>query len=314
MVIDHQPIYFLSLLPDISPFDFDEKACLNHEDIPLLCVFCASSIEIANILTYQNNRMIRSCLTLLVLGVVAMSATVTVAQTGAKPKSTMTNPVKTERKPFEALLKLESDADSISYALGVNVGQGLLSQFIEVPDVQAFATGLQDALNAAQSNGSLKMSNEALQEILVRIQNQMMYRQQERVNQMQEENLKLANAFLEDNKGKEGVMTTESGLQYKIIKQGEGESPTATSTVTVHYVGTLLDGSEFDSSRRRGEPASFPVMGVIDGWTEGLQLMKPGAVFEFYIPPHLAYGEQGNQRIAPNSLLIFEVELIEVKN
>lgn len=258
--------------------------------------------------------MMRSCLIILALGVVAVSATVTVAQTGAKPKTTMTNTTKTERKPFEALTKLESDTDTTSYAIGVNVGQGLLSQSIEVSDIRAFATGLQDALNAAQGNGSLKLSDQALQEVLIRIQNQMMYRQQERLNQLQEENLAQANAFLEDNKTKDGVMTTESGLQYKIIKQGEGESPTTASTVTVHYVGTLLDGSEFDSSRRRGQPASFPVTGVIDGWTEGLQLMKPGAVFEFYIPPHLAYGEQGNQRIAPNSLLIFEVELIEVKN
>jgi FKBP-type peptidyl-prolyl cis-trans isomerase FklB len=251
---------------------------------------------------------------LLVLGLVATSATQTVAQTGTKPKTTMTNTTKTERKAFEALNKLESDADSISYALGVNVGQGLLSQFIEIPDIRAFATGLQDALMAAENNGSLKMTEQALQEVLTRIQNQMMYRQQERLNQLQEENLALANAFLEDNKTKEGVVTTESGLQYKIIKQGEGETPTTASTVTVHYIGTLLDGSEFDSSRRRGQPASFPVTGVIDGWTEGLQLMKPGAIFEFYIPPHLAYGEQGNQRIAPNSLLVFEVELIEVKN
>ncbi len=258
--------------------------------------------------------MIRSCLILLALGVVAVSATKTVAQSGANPKTTMTNTTKIERKPFEALTKLESDADSISYALGVNVGQGLLSQFIEVPDIRAFATGLQDALIAAQNNGSLKMTDQALQEILIRIQNQMMYRQQERLNQLQEENLAQANSFLEENKTKDGVITTDSGLQYRIIKQGEGESPTATSSVTVHYVGTLLDGSEFDSSRRRGQPASFQVTGVIEGWTEGLQLMKPGAVFEFYIPPHLAYGEQGNQRIAPNSILIFEVELLEVKN
>jgi FKBP-type peptidyl-prolyl cis-trans isomerase FklB len=258
--------------------------------------------------------MIRSCLIVLALGLVAFSAAETVAQTGTNTKTTMTNTTKTERKPFEALTKLESDADSISYALGVNVGQGLLSQFIEVPDIRAFATGLQDALIAAQRNGSLKMSDQALQEVLMRIQNQMMYRQQERLNQLQEENLALANAFLEDNKGKDGVITTPSGLQYKIIKQGEGESPTTASTVTVHYIGTLLDGSEFDSSRRRGQPASFPVTGVIDGWTEGLQLMKPGAIFEFYIPPHLGYGEQGNQRIAPNSLLIFEVELLEFKN
>ncbi len=217
-----------------------------------------------------------------------------------------------DRKPFEPIAKLESDADSISYALGINVGQGLLSQFIQIPDIRAFATGLQDALKANGGNDGFKLSDEALGEILMRIQNQMMYRQQEKMRELQTENLNKANAFLEENGKKDGVMTTPSGLQYRIIKEGDGPVPAATSNVTVHYVGTLMDGTEFDSSRRRGQPATFSVTGVIEGWTEGLQLMKAGSVFEFYIPPSLGYGQNGNQRIPPNALLIFEVELLEV--
>lgn len=218
-----------------------------------------------------------------------------------------------DRKPFEPIAKLESDADSISYALGINVGQGLLSQFIQIPDIRAFATGLQDALNANGGNDGFKLTDEALGEILQRIQNQMMYRQQEKMRELQGENLTKANVFLEENKIKDGVMTTPSGLQYRIIKEGDGPMPTPMSNVTVHYVGTLMDGTEFDSSRRRGEPATFPVAGVIEGWTEGLQLMKVGSVFEFYITPSLGYGQNGNQRIPPNALLIFEVELLVVE-
>jgi FKBP-type peptidyl-prolyl cis-trans isomerase len=146
----------------------------------------------------------------------------------------------------------------------------------------------------------------------MRIQNQIMYRQQEKMLELQNENLAKANAFLEENGKKDGVMTTASGLQYRIVKEGDGPMPTATSSVTVHYTGSLMDGTEFDSSRRRGQPATFSVTGVIEGWTEGLQLMKVGSVFEFYIPPSLGYGQNGNQRIPPNALLIFEVELLEV--
>jgi FKBP-type peptidyl-prolyl cis-trans isomerase len=242
---------------------------------------------------------------------VVFASNIVVAQNTTTPLP-MNTSQSTERKPFEPLAKLESDADSISYALGINVGQGLLSQMIQIPDIRAFATGLQDAINANGENAGFKLSDEALGEILMRIQNQIMYRQQEKMLELQNENLAKANAFLEENGKKDGVMTTASGLQYRIVKEGDGPMPTATSSVTVHYTGSLMDGTEFDSSRRRGQPATFSVTGVIEGWTEGLQLMKVGSVFEFYIPPSLGYGQNGNQRIPPNALLIFEVELLEV--
>ena len=150
-------------------------------------------------------------------------------------------------------------------------------------------------------------------------------KQQERMKEMQEEqakkaevefgdNKKAGEAFLAENKTKDGVQTTESGLQYIVLKEGEGEAPTASSRVKVHYHGTLTDGTVFDSSVERGEPSEFGVGQVIKGWTEGLQLMKPGAKYKFFIPQELAYGaQQRGQHIKPFSALVFEVELLEVK-
>jgi len=124
---------------------------------------------------------------------------------------------------------------------------------------------------------------------------------------------RMIQSFLKENAGKDGVMTTLSGLQYKVMVEGEGDKPAPTDVVKVHYTGKLLDGSVFDSSVERGEPVEFPLNRVIPGWTEGLQLMSPGAKYRFWIPANLAYGEQGNQRIGPNQVLDFEVELLEVK-
>ena len=126
-------------------------------------------------------------------------------------------------------------------------------------------------------------------------------------------NIKEAKKFLAENKKKKGVKTTSSGLQYKVVKKGAGIKPTAADTVNVHYKGTFIDGAEFDSSYKRGKPVSFPLGSVIKGWTEGMQLMKTGAIYEFYIPAELAYGENGAGAIGPNSTLIFEVELLEVQ-
>jgi FKBP-type peptidyl-prolyl cis-trans isomerase FklB len=130
---------------------------------------------------------------------------------------------------------------------------------------------------------------------------------------LSEKNKKEGEEYLAENKKKEGIITTQSGLQYKVLKKGTGKIPKSTDTVTVNYRGTLIDGTEFDSSYRRGQPASFKVNGVIRGWTEALQLMKEGAKWQLYIPSNLAYGERGAGRnIGPNSTLIFEVELISI--
>ncbi|MDX1815211.1 MAG: FKBP-type peptidyl-prolyl cis-trans isomerase, partial [Thermodesulfobacteriota bacterium] len=138
--------------------------------------------------------------------------------------------------------------------------------------------------------------------------------QREERKKAAEKNLAEGKSFLEKNAKKEGVKTLPSGLQYKVLKKGSGISPKKTDTVTVNYKGTLIDGTEFDSSYKRGKPATFRVGGVIAGWTEGLQLMKPGAKWQLFIPPNLAYGERGaGARIAPNSTLIFEVELVSVQ-
>lgn len=203
-------------------------------------------------------------------------------------------------------------ADSISYAMGISIGQALESQGIELKNIAAFATGVQDMILGTDST-ALRLPETVVESILRQVQQDAMARQQEKTRLLREANLAEAAEFLQNNASQEGVRTTESGLQYRVIREGEGIAPTPASTVVVHYSGRLLDGTEFDSSRRRGQPATFGVQGVIRGWTEGLQLMKPGAVYEFFIPPDLGYGVQGNQRIPPNALLIFEVELIEVR-
>src|SRR5438876_12382815 len=137
---------------------------------------------------------------------------------------------------------------------------------------------------------------------------------QQKLTETAQKNAAEAEKFLAANKTKEGVKTTENGLQYKVLKEGSGAQPKSSDSVTVNYRGTLTDGTEFDSSYKRGQPATFPVAGVIKGWTEALQLMKVGSKFQLFIPPNLAYGDQGRPGIPPNSILIFEVELMDVKS
>jgi FKBP-type peptidyl-prolyl cis-trans isomerase FklB len=145
-------------------------------------------------------------------------------------------------------------------------------------------------------------------------QKEMMAKQQELAKRLGEKNKKEGEAFLSENRKKEGIKALPSGLQYKVVKAGTGKKPKSTDTVTTHYRGTLIDGTEFDSSYRRGQPASFPVSGVIPGWTEALQLMEEGAKWQLFIPPNLAYGERGaGSQIGPNATLIFEIELISIQ-
>jgi len=204
---------------------------------------------------------------------------------------------------------LKSDKEKLGYSIGMDIGGNLKRQSIEV-DPDALAKGIRDAYSGKKT----LLTDEEARQVIQNFQKQMMEKRAEAVKQQGEKNKAEGEKFLAENKGKEGVRTTASGLQYKVIQEGTGKSPTADNTVTAHYRGTLIDGKEFDSSHKRGEPVTFPVSGVIPGWTEALQLMKEGAKWQLFIPPGLAYGERGaGQEIGPNATLIFEVELISVQ-
>ena len=210
---------------------------------------------------------------------------------------------------FAELRELKTDKDKLSYSMGVATGTQMKRQSIEV-DANMFAQGLRDAV----SGDKLQLTEQEIQEILMKLQQGMAAKQAETNKQLAEKNKKEGEAFLAANKKKEGVKTLPSGLQYKILAEGKGRSPKEADTVTTHYRGTLIDGIEFDSSIKRGQPAVFPVKNVIKGWTEALQLMKEGSKWQLFIPSDLAYGERGaGAQIGPNATLIFEVELLSIK-
>ena len=199
----------------------------------------------------------------------------------------------------------KNQKEKMSYIIGMDIGNNLKRQSIDI-EPAALAKGIKDAL----AGGKPLLTEQEIQETMGIFQKEMMAKQQEVANK----NKKEGEAFLAENKKKEGVKTLPSGLQYKVIKEGTGKKPKLADTVTAHYRGTLIDGTEFDSSYKRGQPASFPVSGVIPGWTEALQLMGEGAKWQLFIPFNLAYGERGaGAAIGPNASLIFEVELISVQ-
>jgi FKBP-type peptidyl-prolyl cis-trans isomerase FklB len=204
---------------------------------------------------------------------------------------------------------LKTQRDKVSYSMGLDIGRMLKMQNVDV-DLELVTRGFKDAYTGNQS----LLTDEEMQEVLTNFKKEFIAKQQELAKQQGEKNKKEGEIFLETNKKKEGVQTLPSGLQYKVLKAGAGKKPTATDTVTVHYRGTLIDGKEFDSSYRRGKPATFPVNGVIPGWTEALPLMEEGAQWELFIPSNLAYGERSaGGDIGPNATLIFEVELISIE-
>lgn len=204
---------------------------------------------------------------------------------------------------------LETLQQKASYSFGVDFAKRLKQQGIDL-DVSALTRGITDA---ASDNALALEEGEMAQakaEYTQQLRAQLMQQQQE----LAAKNLEAGKQFLADNAKKEGVVALESGLQYKIIKSGDGPSPKPEDTVTTHYRGTLIDGREFDSSHKRGQPASFPVKGVIKGWTQALLMMKVGDKWELYVPPELAYGDQQRgEVIEPNSTLVFEIELLEIK-
>ncbi|MFO7751158.1 MAG: FKBP-type peptidyl-prolyl cis-trans isomerase [Desulfobacteraceae bacterium] len=202
---------------------------------------------------------------------------------------------------------LKTEQEKISYALGINIGQNLKKD-VDV-DIDAFFKGIKDS----QTEKSL-LSDEEMKQTMMAFQKKMQQKQQVKMQKAAQQNKADGAAFLKANKKEEGVKTLESGLQYKVIKKGEGASPKASDTVKCNYKGTTIDGEVFDSSYKRGEPASFQVDGVIKGWTEALQLMKVGSKWELFIPSDLAYGDSGaGKAIAPGSTLIFEVELLGIE-
>ena len=203
--------------------------------------------------------------------------------------------------------ELETEEQRLGYLIGMDIGRSLQGQGAEV-DLDAMF----DAIRTLYEGGQPLMTPEQAQSVR---ENYMAKRQAAATaeqNALATKNLAESREFLAANAGKEGVMVTESGLQYQVLERGDGAQPSATDTVTVHYRGTLLDGTEFDSSYSRNEPISFALNRVIPGWTEGLQLMNVGSKYQFFIKPELGYGEAGGGSIPPNSTLIFEVELLGI--
>lgn len=198
-------------------------------------------------------------------------------------------------------IKMSSTIDSVSYGLGVAIGNNLKSSGFDSLKVEVMSQALKDVFE-----GKATMKQEDADKV---IQAYMM----EKEKAKGEDNLKKGQAFLEENKKKDGVKVTASGMQYIVLKEGTGPKPTLNDKVTTHYHGTLMDGTVFDSSVERGQPASFPVSGVIPGWTEALQMMSVGSKWKLFLPANLAYGERGaGGKIGPNSVLIFEVELLSI--
>ncbi len=207
--------------------------------------------------------------------------------------------------------EIEGETAEISYKMGYDIGQRMKELGVPDFDAAAFQQGTVDALEGKDNALSEEQSQNAMA-ALGRYQQEAMERRRTELARQSEENLKAGEEYLAENAQREEVATTESGLQYEVLELGDGAKPEAANTVKVHYRGTLLDGTEFDSSYARGEPATFPLNRVISGWTEGLQLMPVGSKFKFHIPSDLAYGGRSQGAIGPNSTLVFEVELIEI--
>jgi len=205
--------------------------------------------------------------------------------------------------------ELEEKKERVSYSIGMDIGRNLKQQPFEV-DPDLLAQGVRDAF----AGGKTLLTPEEARQTLADLQKELMEKQQEQVRQIMEKNRKEGEEFLAANKKKKGVVTLPSGLQYKVLKAGSGSSPKLTDTVETNYRGTLIDGTEFDSSYKRGETATFPVSGIIEGWKEALQKMKVGDKWQLFVPAELAYGERGAGReIGPNQALIFEIELLGIK-
>lgn len=202
---------------------------------------------------------------------------------------------------------LDSKEQKVSYGFGLMLGKRMSNDLPEL-EMDSFIQGVKDAF----AGKAQLMTDEEVAALLSEFQREQQQKQMDKLKQMSDENKAAGEAFLAENKNKEGVVTLESGLQYKVLTEGKGVQPGPSDTVKVHYTGTLINGEVFDSSVQRGQPVSFPVNGVIAGWTEALQLMPTGSKWQLFIPSELAYGANGNRSIGPNETLLFDVELLEV--
>jgi FKBP-type peptidyl-prolyl cis-trans isomerase FklB len=233
----------------------------------------------------------------ILLTVLTLSGVLLIASCGSKDKK----------------IELKDKNDTIAYVIGTNIGLNLRENIkkdsLSFPAI-ALAQGFRDAIDGKDS---LYFTEAQKQKVMMDFQKDMQDKQMQKQVKMAEPNKLAGQKFLDENKGKEGIKTTATGLQYKVVKEGKGKTPTANDKVTVNYEGKLIDGKIFDSSYERKKPETFPVTGVIKGWTEGLLLMKEGGIYELYIPSDLAYGDAGNSSIPGGSTLVFKVELIKVE-
>jgi FKBP-type peptidyl-prolyl cis-trans isomerase FklB len=242
------------------------------------------------------------------------------AKSGAQPGAAKTPQGTPATKPRTAAagtrpavpLVLKTEKEKESYALGMNVGKSLKKDGVDI-DPKIVARGIADIL----AGGKTVLTDEDARAALVRLQNGVRQRQQAEMDAKLAvagaANKQEGDAFLTANKSQEGVVTLPDGLQYKILKEGDGPKPNAEDSVVCNYKGTLLNNTEFDSSYKRGQPATFPVSGVIKGWTEVLQMMPVGSKWQIFVPPDLAYGARGNGGIGPSATLIFEIELLSIQ-
>jgi FKBP-type peptidyl-prolyl cis-trans isomerase FklB len=240
------------------------------------------------------------------------------AQDAPAPKAQTTpatkTPGTTTAKPRTATaartpLTLKTDKDKISYAIGVNIGKSMHKDTVDI-DPAIFSRGMKDAL----AGGKLLLTDDEMRVVLTKLQTDLRAKQEQAMQKAGESNKKTGDDFLAQNKSKEGVVALPDGLQYKILKAGTGPKPTASDSVVCNYRGTLLDGTEFDSSYKRGQPATLPISGVIKGWTEAMQLMPVGSKWQLFIPADLAYGNRApSPEIGPNATLVFEVELLSIQ-
>jgi len=224
-------------------------------------------------------------------------------------KAPAAKPGQSAKPRSQSPLVLKTDKDKVSYALGMNLGANLKRDSIDI-DTAIFLRAVKDTL----AGGKTLLTDSEVRTALMQLQTEVRNKQMEKMKLAGAANKKEGDAFLAGNKTKEGVVTLPSGLEYKILTDGTGPKPSASDSVVCNYRGTLINGTEFDSSYKRGQPATFPVTGVIKGWTEALQLMPVGSKWQLFLPAELAYGERGpSPEIGPNSTLIFEVELLSIQ-